>query len=567
MFRKRLYPLLAIGMLLVGCTQPSIEESDHWFEDVRASSGIEFKFVSGYQERPLLPEIVGGGVAIADFNGDSLLDLYFVQAGFNLDTKKPVHGSDMPLNELYLNVGEMQFERKIEIGAAADFGYGMGAYAGDYDNDGDLDLYVTNLGKNKLLQNDGTGFFTDLTDSAGVGDLSWSTAASFIDFDVDGNLDLFVANYITWTPETELNCFSKGELTYCLPTSYKAEAQDRIYRNNGDGTFEDVSISAGLQAAYGPGLGIVITDFDEENGVDVFVANDTMVNQLWLQQAGFKFQNSANLWGSAVDDHGFPKAGMGIDTADFDHDGDFDVVVVNFEGQTDSFHRNEGSYFLDTTSRLGLGVGSRRFTRFGVLLADFDNDGTVDMYQANGKVDGVAASDEDPFAEPNMLFRGTAEGDGFRFVEVKPQGGVSPSLVHTSRSAALADLDNDGGLDIVVVNKDSHVYILKNVIHSENSWFRVRPELEENQPAIGAIVSVSLGERLQTGLAKTSGSYLSSNDPSVHFGLGRLDTIDKVEIRWLDGLVEDFGPFNANQEVRLVRGRGARQERNGQSIE
>ena len=292
-----------------------------------------------------------------------------------------------------------------------------------------------------------------------------------------------------------------------------------------------------------------------------------MVNQLWLQQADFVFQNSANLWGSAVDDHGFPKAGMGIDTADFDHDGDFDVVVVNFEGQTDSFHRNEGSYFLDTTSRLCLGIGSRRFTRFGVLLADFDNDGTVDMYQANGKVDGVAASDEDPFAEPNMLFRGEAKADGFRFVEVVPQGGVSPFLVHTSRSAALADLDNDGGLDIVVVNKDSNVYILRNLIHAEYSWFRVRPVLEVNQPAIGAVVKIASGEHVLTGLSKTSGSYLSSNDPSVHFGLGSFDEVDKVEIRWLDGLVEDFGSFHANKEVLLMRGTGVRKTESDQSIE
>ena len=564
--RNRLYLSVLGGMLLVGCTQP-LEEADPWFQDVRVSSGLEFNFVSGYQARPLLPEIVGGGVAIADFNGDSLLDLYFVQAGFNLDTKQPIHGTEVPPNELYLNEGEMRFARKTDIGAAADTGYGMGAYAGDFDNDGDLDLYVANLGENKLLENDGTGFFTDLTDKAGVGDPSWSTAASFVDFDVDGNLDLFVSNYLSWSPETEMSCFSKGQLTYCLPTSYQAEAQDRIYRNNGDGTFEDVSSSAGLLAAYGPGLGIVTADFDQKNGIDVFVANDTMVNQLWLQQTDFKFHNSANLWGSAVDDHGFPKAGMGIDAADFDHDGDFDVVVVNFEGQTDSFHRNEGSYFLDATSRLGLGVGSRRFTRFGVLLADFDNDGTVDMYQANGKVDGVAASDEDPFAEPNLLFRGDAEGEGFRFVQVVPQGGVSPPLVHTSRSAALADLDNDGGLDIVVVNKDSNVYVLQNVTHTENSWFRVRPVLKANQPAIGAVVTITHGERVQTGLAKTSGSYLSSNDPTVHFGLGRIDTVDKVEIRWLDGLVEQFGTFDANQEALLIRGTGVQRAENDRSIE
>ena len=545
---------LAVGVL-AGCD--SVEDSPpetSWFVNVADESGISFQFISGYKNRPLLPEIVGGGVAIADFNRDGLLDLYFLQGGFNLDTGMALEGEEIPPNELYINHGSMTFVRKKNIGDAIDPSYSMGASAGDFDNDGDIDLYVTNLGPNKLLENDGHGFFTDVTGHAGVGDPNWGTAAAFVDFDVDGHLDLFVSNYIDWSPSAELNCFSQGQPTYCLPTSYQAEARDVLYRNLGNGIFEDVSVAAGLAAAYGPGLGLVAADFDGSNGLDVFVANDTMVNQLWLQRAGFTFENMANAWGSAVDDHGFPKAGMGIDTADVDRDGDFDVVVVNFEGQTDSFHQNESTYFLDVTSRAGLGVGSRRFTRFGIVLADFDNDGVTDMYQANGKVDGVAASTDDPFAEPNMLFQGSLADNNIRFQIVEALENTNSEPLHTSRGVAVADLDRDGGLDLVVVNRDAPIYLLKNTVDERGNWFRVRPLLGSKQPAIGAVVTLTTIGETQTGISKTSGSYLASNDASVHFGLNQATSVQNVSIKWLDGSIESIGPFDPNQEIVVIKG-------------
>ena len=491
---------------------------------------------------------MSGGVALADVDDDGDLDAYLVQGG-------SLTGDEgAAANQLYLNDGGGRFSLVADPGDAADRGYGMGVTAGDYDNDGDVDLYVTNWGPNVLLSNDGSGRFDDATSAAGVGDPGWGTATAFLDVDGDDDLDLFVVNYLNWSPGSAQDCVH----TYCGPTADDATA-DRLYRNNGDGTFADVSETAGLNTAFGNGLGIAGADFDEDGRIDVFVANDGMPNQLWLNVTGtdgvLKFRDEALLWGCAMDDHGFAKAGMGVAARDFDDDGATDILVVNLERQTDSFFRNAGTHFVDSTSRIGLGVSSRRHTRFGVALADFDNDGDLDMYRANGRIDHSPEFEgDDAFAEPNVLYR--RHGDAYEVVS--PAGGTREVLVHTSRGVAMGDVDNDGGIDLVVVNKDAPAYLLTNRVGTRGNWMRFRVLNRHGSDAIGATVWATVDTTRQRRSVQTATSYLASHDPRVHFGLGRANVVANVEVHWPTGEIESFGDFGAGDAVELRFGAGRR---------
>jgi len=499
----------------------------------------------------MMPEMVGAGVALADLDGDGDLDLYLVQSG-RVDATV---ATDISANRLYLNRGDGRFDKVDGDHGAGDRGYGMGVAAGDYDNDGDVDLYVTNLGANVLLQNDGTGRFKDVTLVAGVGDPSWSTAATFLDFDADEDLDLFVVNYLHWQKSIEQDCYGSAfYITYCGPTVYEVPAMDRVYRNNGDGTFEDVTFAAGINVAFGNGLGVVGADFNGDGLMDVFVANDTMVNQLWINTGGLRFVEECQLWSCAMDSQGIEKAGMGVAAADVDNDGDSDLLVVNLHLQSDSFFRNEGSYFFDATQIMGLGLATMRHTRFGVTLADFDNDGQLDLYEANGKVSSSQPTEGDEYAEPNALFRGSIESTAVRFDPVEPEGGVLPGLTHTSRGLAVGDVDDDGGLDLVVTNRDAAPYLLMNRAKRGN-WVRFKV-LSGNREAYGATVSATVGTTRMSRDVQPSGSYLASSDPRVHFGLASESQARRVTVRWPGGEVELFGDFKAGATYELQRGSG-----------
>ena len=539
---------------LVGCDEqrdwPKRSSDANWFVEEAGARGLEFEHRSGFDGRFLFPEIMGGGVALADIDGDGDLDAYLVQSG-----SVEAVGDAANANRLYLNNGDGRF-RVVENSGAEDRGYGMGVATGDYDNDGDVDLYVTNLGANVLLRNDGAGRFDDVTNLAGVGDNGWGTAAVFLDLDRDGDLDLFVVNYVTWALAAAKECYAVNTRTYCGPVDADA-APDRLYRNNGDGSFTDISIAAGLGRAYGTGLGVVGGDFDRDGRIDVFVANDAMVNQLWLNRTPPRGEprlvDEAFLWGCAMDDHGAPKAGMGVSAADLDDDGDTDVLVVNLEKETDSYFRNEGGHFVDATGAVGLGVLSRRFTRFGVALTDFDNDGDLDLYEANGRVKHKPEllGRSDVFAEPNVLYQNTG---GPRFEPV-PQGTVNDPI-HTSRGVAIGDVDNDGGVDLLVVNKDGPVYLLMNQAAKRGNWVRFRVTTASGRDAHGALVSGRVGSERQQRGVQTAGSYLAAHDPRVHFGLGELAGIVGVEVRWPTGELEHFGDFDAGVVADLRKGTG-----------
>ncbi|MCY3839984.1 MAG: CRTAC1 family protein [Gammaproteobacteria bacterium] len=549
--------LCSLVALASGCTQSETA----WFSEEAHERGIVFNHHSGFDGRPMMPEMMGGGVALADLDGDGDLDAYLVQSG-RVDRTL---AAEFSANRLYMNRGDGYFDEVDGAAGAGDRGYGMGVAAGDYDNDGDIDLYVTNLGPNVLLQNDGTGSFTDVTAESGVGDPRWSTAANFADLDLDGDLDLFVVNYINWTPEIERECYVKTfYVTYCGPTAYGVPAMDRLYRNNGDGTFTDVTKAAGIDIAFGNGLGNVAADFNADGLADLFVANDGTTNQLWMNAGDLRFEEECVLWSCAMDSDGIEKAGMGVASADVDDDGDSDLLVVNLERQTDSFFRNEGSYFFDATRLIGLGTTSLRHTRFGVALADFDNDGRLDLYEANGKIALSGPAEGDGYAEPNTLYRGSIDGDAIRFDELGPTGGVSPGLVHTSRAVAFGDVDNDGGIDLVVINRDAPTYVLMNRAN-RGSWARFRVLTALGRDAHGATVSATVGGRRLSRDVQPSASYLASNDPRVHFGVGGESRLHDVVVRWPGGAGEAFGDFSVDKthELRQGQGRATQRSRDG----
>jgi hypothetical protein len=513
---------------------------------------VDFVHRSGHQDRYLLPEIMGGGAALFDMDADGDLDLLLVQSGSMSAAAGTPAG-----HRLYRNDGAGRFE-DVSAGSGVETvsGYGMGVATGDYDSDGDVDVYLTGLGANALLQNDGKGRFTDVTRTAGVAGSGWSTSATFLDADGDGHLDLFVTRYIDWTPAIERECYSlTGVVDYCAPRNYDAPTSGLLFRNQGNGTFADASRTAGLGAAVGNGLGVIADDVNGDGRTDVFVANDGTPNHLWMNQGGGRFAESALLSGVAIDQDGSPKAGMGVHMADLDEDADNDLIVMNLDTESDSYFRNDGRFFVDDTVNVGLRVASRRYTRFGVAFMDFDNDGRLDLYEASGRV-GLQAETfgPDPYAEPNLLFRGLASG---RFEEIVPRGGTASPLIANSRAAAFGDIDNDGGVDIVVANRDGPGHLLRNVAPNRGRWLQFRVVDRRGRDAIGASLSIVAGGRTLRRDVRTGYSYLAANDPRVHLGLGDVRQVERVTVRWPGGSRERFGPFEADRIVELREGGGA----------
>jgi hypothetical protein len=537
--------------MIWGCrrTNPSSDRAA-WFEDVAEHAGLKFVYHSGHRDRYLLPEIMGGGVALLDIDGDGYLDVYFVQGESVLD---PAVADSTA--RLFRNRRNGTFE-DVTIGSGADVrGYGMGIAAGDFDNDGATDLYVTRMGSNVLLRNDGRGHFTDVTDRAHVANSGWSTGAAFLDYDGDGFLDLFVVHYVNWSPHLEMSCYNaSGGADYCSPRKYNAPAAATLYHNNGDGTFSDVSVNAGVTSAVGNGLGIVLGDFNGDGRIDVFVANDSTPNHLWLNQGSGRFQNVALEAGCAVDYDGRAKAGMGTHAMDVSGTGRLDLLVVNLEGEADSFFRNQGEFFVDDTAAVGLRATSRPFTRFGAAMLDFDNDGRLDLFEANGRIARQSELfSEDPYAEPNLLFHGTIDG---KFEEVLPRGGTAQLSVGAGRGSAFGDLDNDGGIDIVIADRDGPARLLHNVVANRGHWIMFRVIDQHGRDAVGATISATAGGRTVRRDVQTAYSYLSSNDPRVHVGLGTATVVSNVMVRWPDGRSESFGTFAADQIRTLRQGAG-----------
>jgi len=521
---------LILVSCIVGCSDTSVQKQPKpWFANEAEERGFNFVYESGFNGIPQYPEIFGGGAALLDVEGDGDLDMYVVQGGSIHDPAQTTFS-----NQLFINDGTGHFMNATVGSGADDNGYGMGAATGDYDNDGDLDIYVTNVGRNTLLRNNGNGTFTDVTIDATVGNDGWGSSAAFFDMDKDGDLDLYVANYIEWNEGIERECKSQsGILDYCHPDAYNAPAKDVLYRNNGDGTFTDVSEEAGIHSVWGNGLGVTVGDVNDDGLLDVFIANDEMKNQLWMNQGDGTFIDDAIVSGVAVDANGEPKAGMGTDFADVDNDGHLDLLVVNLVGQSDSMFMNQGGWFEDGTPRSGLSAISRPYTRFGTGFRDLNNDGMLDVYMANGRVLIAQTSEtDDYYAEENLLIQGVGEG---KFKEVTPKGGVSKPLIHTSRGVAYGDVNNDGGVDIVVINRDDQAYLLMNLNVGKGNFVKLQLLNRNGAPAQNATVRFTLGGKTQRREVRTSGGYVSAHDPTLHIGVGDAKSITDLVITWPDG--------------------------------
>jgi hypothetical protein len=534
------------------------------FRDATEEAGLDFVHVNGMSGQLVLPEITGPGAALFDFDNDGDLDLYLVQGG-PLGPDKT--DADRPTDRLYRNGLEIRPDgsrsvRFTDMTGAAGLkqrGYGMGVACGDFDNDGWTDLYVTNLGPDALLRNQGDGTFRDVTARAGLGDPRWNTSAAFFDLDRDGWLDLYVTAYVEFSLARSPRCYAPSTARdYCGPDAFPP-IPDRLFRNRGGGRFEDVTAAAGVGEARAAGLGVVAADFDGDGWIDLYVANDGDPNFLWLNRKDGTFRDQALLAGAAVNRMGSPEASMGVDAGDFDNDGDLDLFMTHLTQETHTLYVNQGrGLFEDRTAESGLGAAVRRLTGFGTGWLDFDGDGWQDLLLVAGEVRHIEAlaqaGDPFPLRQPKQLWRNTGRG---RFVEVPPaEAGPAFALAEVSRGAAFGDVDNDGDTDVVVANNNGPARLLLNEAGGRWPWLGLRLlEAGGKRDALGALVEV-----LRPGLpplvrrAHTDGSYASASDPRVLIGLGQGSDIAEVRVRWPDGRIEAWPALPAGRYVTLRQG-------------
>lgn len=545
------------------------------FDEVAEQTGLSFRHYNGANGKLHLPEVMGAGAALFDFDGDGDLDVYLAQ-GSTLSAEDdprrtlfPWRDAVPPRGRLFRNDLEkgtdgrprLKFTDVTERSGIRAEGYGMGAITGDVNNDGRTDLYLTNLGPNHLYLNNGDGTFTDATRKAGADDTRWSTGASFVDYDRDGWLDLLVVNYADFDITKSPACYSETTARdYCGPRSFRSVG-NRLLRNKGDGSFEDATERAGLAREFGHALGVVAADFDGDGWPDLYVANDGDPNQLWLNQRNATFKNAAWLAGAAVNRDGVAEAGMGVDAGDFDASGTEDIFVTHLMEETHTLYLNAGgAAFEDRTREAGLGLPGSRLTGFGTLFFDYDDDGWLDLLVVNGAVrllqELARRGDLYPLGQPNQLFRNDGAG---KFVEVSEQAGSTFRLSEVSRGAAFGDIDNDGDTDVLVTNNNGPARLFLNRVGNQNHWLGLRLlGRRTGRDMLGASVEVVVApKRVRLRRARTDGSYLSSQDPRVLVGLGRAERVETVRVRWPDGSVEEWKSPPVDRYVTLREGDSA----------
>ena len=545
-------PLL--GLALIGLTlvaRPDAAPGDVSFTDVTAAAGIHFVHNSGRAGGKWLPETMGSGVAFFDADGDGWCDLLFI----NGRDWKP--GTRRSTAALYRNNGGAGFS-DVTAGSGLEAAtYGMGVAAGDYDNDGRADVYVTSLDGDRLYHNEGAGKFRDVSKASGITNNSFGTSAAWVDYDRDGRLDLFVANYVKWTPQTDLHCTLDGATkSYCTPESYSGTAS-KLYRNLGGGRFEDVSGKAGVADATSKSLGITVLDVDSDGWLDLFVANDTQPNKLYRNNHNGTFTDVGLKSGVAYSEDGVARGAMGVDAADYDRSGRPHLLVGNFSNQMLGLYHNEGNgLFVDEAPRSTVGRASLLSLTFGLFFFDYDLDGWLDILAANGHIEEEIGRVQPKvqYRQPPLLFRNLRAR---RFEDASAAVGRDFTRPIVARGAAYADYDHDGDLDVALSTNHGPAYLYRNDGGNRHAWLAVRTRgVASNRDGIGAIVRVESAGGRQWQMVRSGSSYASQSDLTLTFGLGADTVVSSVEVEWPSGTRDRITNVRARQLVTVEEGHG-----------
>jgi len=540
----------------------STAPSSYPFEEVSsAASRITWVHTAGKSAEKYLPETTGAGCAFLDYDNDGWMDIYLVNSG-----KCDFYNPNPPLrNAMYRNNRDGTFTDVTEKAGVAGKGYGQGVAVGDYDGDGFPDMYVTQYGRSILYHNNGDGTFTDVTEKAGVAAPGWASSAVWFDYDNDGRLDLFVCQFVEFTKSKNLPCIAyNNKPGYCVPRLYKP-TPSWLFHNNGDGTFTDVSKSSGIGKYLGKAWGVVATDLNNDGKMDLFVANDTTANFLFMNRGSGRFEEVGALAGVGFSEMGRPRSGMGVDAADFNQDGWMDLFVANIDHEKFSLYQNNhDETFDDQAGTTGIGAATRLMSGWGLKFFDYDNDGNLDLFLANGNPDDLIETMQKDvtYREPLLLFH----SDGKTLQNVSAESGPIFARHLSARGLAIGDFDNDGALDVLISVNDSAPLLLRNTAAKDNHWLGVGlVGKKSNRDAIGARITYQTGDLKRSRTKVGGGSFLSSHDPRVVLGIGKRTKIDWLEVKWPEpgGTTERFTDLPIDKYIIVVEGEGIRSRTEG----
>ena len=541
--------ILLIVFARSATASPTDSHAGIQFVDVTQEAGIHYKHMDGRSGQKYFMETLGSGAAFFDYDADGDADLYFVNGA-------PLPGyiaEETPTNRLYRNNGDATFTDVTMVAGVGDTGYGHGCAVGDYNNDGQLDLYVTNYGTNRLYRNNGDGTFTDVAEAAGVTESRWSTSCAFADYDRDGDLDLYVVNYIVFDIAVNPWCGLKEKdlRAYCEPDNFPAQS-DTLYRNNGDGTFADVTKSAGIYNTTGKGLGVVWGDYNNDGAPDIYIANDSTENLFYRNNGDGTFEEIGFMVGVALSEDGAAENGMGTAFGDWNNDGWFDLTVTNYAQQTNTlYHNDTDGFFTDATATTKTAQVTYPYLGWATAFIDYDNDGYQDLFVANGHLHENLAEleQEGTYGQRNLFFRNNRDGT---FTESSGTLGAGMKLEDVSRGATFADYDLDGDIDVVVTNSNTPPRLLRNDGGNRKNWLQIRLiGRGGSTDAIGTRVEITTGGLTQTREVRSGDGYLSQRDLTLHFGIGDYEQVDSIVLRWQNGMEQSIRDIAANQVLSL----------------